>query len=260
MLQTSEVVAETSEGRLGLWDATAGYARIGEWPTHGIGPHDVRRLPDGTLVVANGGIATDPQDRRKLNLDSMRPSLAYLGAGGDLVDRVGLPGLAQASIRHLSLAPDGTVAFAMQWEGDPAEPVPLLGLHRRGHAPVLAQTPEVEAPAMQGYAGSIARADDGRVAITSPRGGGGAAVRRHGPLAGHAPPAGCLRHRCGAGRLCGDGRAGRHPGAGRGGVAAAGGAPAGLGQPPGRAGLRAPRPLAPPPHLAQAWAAQRGAG
>ncbi|MFB2595506.1 DUF1513 domain-containing protein [Paracoccus sp. p4-l81] len=170
VLMTSEVVAETSEGRIGLW-ATTDWRRIGEWSTGGIGPHDVKRLPDGRLVVANGGIQTDPQDRSKLNIDRMQPSLTYLGTDGTILDQVRLdPDLAQNSIRHLALLADGRVAFAMQWEGDPAETVPLLGLHRTGEAPVLADTPETEAFVMQGYAGSIAEAG-GRIAITSPRGG-----------------------------------------------------------------------------------------
>lgn len=174
VLFTSEVVAETSEGRIGLWDAAAGYVRAGEIPSHGIGPHDLRRLPGSDrLVVANGGIRTDPADRRKLNLDGMRPNLAYVAPDGSAEEIVELPpDLAQASIRHLALGPDGLVAFAMQWEGDPAETVPLLGLHRRGAAPRLCAAPDTEAGAMRGYAGSIAL-DPGRglVALTSPPGG-----------------------------------------------------------------------------------------
>jgi hypothetical protein len=173
ILFTSEVVGETSEGRLGLWDSARGFARLGDVPTHGIGPHDVKRLEDGTLVIANGGIRTDPQDRTKLNIDSMEPSLVYLSPDGDLLEQVTLePGLAQNSIRHLALGPGGVVAFAMQWEGDPAEPVPLLGLHRRGAPARLCPPPEGDSLAMRGYAGSIAF--DGarnRIALTSPKGG-----------------------------------------------------------------------------------------
>ena len=172
VLYTSEVVAEGSEGRLGLWD-TAGWRRIGEVATGGIGPHDVKRLAGGGLVVANGGIQTDPGDRTKLNVETMAPSLAYLSDTGALQELITLdPDLHQASIRHLALAPDGTVAFAMQWEGDPAAAVPLLGLHRRGRAPVLAPDPETAFFRMKGYAGSIALdAAAGRVALTSAPGG-----------------------------------------------------------------------------------------
>lgn len=172
-LYTSEVVAETSEGRIGLWDAS-GYLRLGEVASGGIGPHEVRRMPDSdVLVVANGGIRTDPEDRSKLNLETMRPNLSYLSAGGDLLEKVELDAdYSQNSIRHLALAADGTVAFAMQWEGDPADPVPLLGLHRRGETARLCAPPEAEAFAMKGYAGSIAfDALGGLLAVTSPKGG-----------------------------------------------------------------------------------------
>lgn len=169
LLMTSEVVAETSEGRIGLWE-TAGYRRIGEWSSGGIGPHEIRRLPSGALMVANGGIATDPTDRRKLNLDRMRPNLSLIAPDGALADQAELPPeLHQNSLRHLALIPGG-VACAMQWEGDPAEPVPLLAIWRPGNAVQLCPPRDTEMFAMQGYAGSIAATAD-RIAMTSPRGG-----------------------------------------------------------------------------------------
>lgn len=174
VLYTSEVVADTSEGRIGLWDATRGYRRAGEWASGGIGPHDLRRLPGrDTLVVANGGIQTDPDDRTKLNIATMRPNLCYLTPEGVVQDRVELAAeYHQNSIRHLAPGPDSTVAFALQWEGDPADPVPLLGLHRMGTPARLCPAPEAEAWALQGYAGSIAfDANGGLIGLTSPRGG-----------------------------------------------------------------------------------------
>ncbi|MDR5652526.1 DUF1513 domain-containing protein [Ruixingdingia sedimenti] len=183
LLMTSEVVAESSAGRIGLWE-TSGFTRVGEWDSGGIGPHDLKRLPDGRIVVANGGIATDPQDRSKLNLDTMRPNLAFLSDRGAVEDLVELPpDLHRNSIRHLALLPDG-VAFAMQWEGDPAEPVPLLGLWRNG-AVRLCEPDPAEMFTMQGYAGSIA-AVAGKVAISSPRGGAVMVFAADGrPLATH---------------------------------------------------------------------------
>lgn len=174
VLYTSEVIAHSSEGRIGLWDAARNYRRIGSWRSGGIGPHDLKRLPGSdTLVVANGGIKTDPNDRTKLNIASMRPNLGYLDAEGRITEVIELdPDLAQNSIRHLAIAADSTVAFALQWEGDPAEPVPLLGLHKRGRDIQLCDVPEIEMFAMQGYAGSIAFDRSGQeVAITSPKGG-----------------------------------------------------------------------------------------
>ncbi len=168
MLMTSEVVGDTSEGRIGMWDAT--FARMGDVPSGGIGPHDLKRLGDGRVVVANGGIRTDPTDRTKLNLGTMRPNLTLLSDSGAMLDQAELPpDMSQNSIRHLALSGTG-VAFALQWEGDAAEPVPLLGLWTPGSAPRLCAAFPGDAYAMQGYAGSIAAAN-GQIAITSPKGG-----------------------------------------------------------------------------------------
>lgn len=170
-LFTSEIVSETSQGRIGLWE-TDRFTRIGEWDSGGIGPHDLKRRSDNSIVVANGGIATDPQDRSKLNIETMRPNLTLLSADGQLLDKVELPpALRQNSIRHLALSPDGLVAFAMQWEGDPAEAFPVLGLWRPGSLPILCAPPLPELLRLQGYVGSIAMAANGLVAVTSPRGG-----------------------------------------------------------------------------------------
>lgn len=174
VLFTSEQRSDTSEGVIGVWDARAGYTRHDEFPSGGIGPHDLRLMPDGeTLVVANGGIATDPTDRRKLNLPTMRPNLTYLSQSGSIRDRIELEAeLRQNSIRHLAVRHDGLVGFAMQWEGELGAATPLLGLHRMGDAPVLAYAPLADELAMQGYAGSVAFSGKGsEIAITSPRGG-----------------------------------------------------------------------------------------
>ena len=174
LLVTTENAFETGDGRLGLWDAEAGYRRLGEVSSGGIGPHEVVRLPGGTLAVANGGIHTHPDTgREKLNLPDMQPSLIHLRPDGAILERVELaPGMRQASIRHLAARADGTVAFAMQWEGEEGAIVPLLGLHRRGEAPRLLAASDPEQARLKGYAGSVAWSEDGaRVAITSPRGG-----------------------------------------------------------------------------------------
>ncbi|GGG77900.1 hypothetical protein GCM10011415_28540 [Salipiger pallidus] len=173
LLYTAEQRVEDSEGVIGIWDTEANYSRIGEFASHGVGPHDLRIMPDGkTLVIANGGIKTDRWDRTKLNIDSMRPNLSYLDADGMLLEQHEIPEFAQNSIRHLALRPDGLVGFAMQWEGEPGMAPPLLGLHRRGETPLLCEAPLADELAMDGYAGSVAFSGTGdEIAITSPRGG-----------------------------------------------------------------------------------------
>jgi len=173
-LYTTENDYEAASGVIGIWDAAAGYARIGEVPSGGIGPHDVKRLPDGRLAVANGGIATHPASgRAKLNLATMRPNLAILSAAGVVEAVLTLPEpLRLNSIRHLALRPDGLLAFAMQWKGDEAAAPPLLGLWRAGEPLRLLEAPAPLARRTRGYAGSVAFSGDGaRLAFTAPRGG-----------------------------------------------------------------------------------------
>ncbi|KMK65217.1 DUF1513 domain-containing protein [Puniceibacterium sp. IMCC21224] len=175
VLYTTENHIESGEGRIGLWDRSAGYARIGAVASGGIGPHELRRLPGrDDLVIANGGILTHPDHGRdKLNIDTMQPNLGYLSMDGTLLDTLTLDAeLNQNSIRHLALRADGLVAFAMQWEGTQGAALPLVGLHRRGADPVLATATEAEQLSTKGYAGSIAfDASGAQVAITAPRGG-----------------------------------------------------------------------------------------
>ena len=174
ILCTTENEIESGAGRIGLWSRKRGYERIGEIASHGIGPHEILSTPDDVLIVANGGIRTHPDHGRdKLNIPEMRPSLTYVAPDGTLLEEVVLDAdLHLNSIRHLARASDGTVAFAMQWQGDVSDPVPLLGLHKRGAAPRLLSADLAEQMAMQGYAGSVAFSRTGaEVAITSPRGG-----------------------------------------------------------------------------------------
>ncbi|MCA0043283.1 DUF1513 domain-containing protein [Celeribacter litoreus] len=175
-LLTPENNYAEKKGVLGIWKRSAGYARVGEVDTHGIGPHDVKQLSDGSLVIANGGIFTHPEigeGREKLNIPDMVGSLVYLSSSYTFTEKHELASeLHQNSIRHLSLGADDQVGFAMQWEGDPLDTVPLLGLHRRGEEVVLCEADLAEQMAMRGYAGSVAFSGDGaEIAITSPRGG-----------------------------------------------------------------------------------------
>lgn len=174
ILCTAENVYDDVTGVIGLWSRSEGYRRIGEIPSHGLGPHEILSLADDTLVIANGGIETHPDHGRdKLNLTTMQPSLTYVRPDGDLREKVELPAeLHMNSIRHIAKRSDGMVGFAMQWQGDASDAVPLLGLHRLGSAVTLASADLGEQVAMQGYAGSVAFAGDGmHIGITSPLGG-----------------------------------------------------------------------------------------
>ena len=176
LLFTTENAIAQGTGRLGVWDASDGYKRIGEVETGGAGPHEVRLMPDGRrLAVANGGIETDPTSgRAELNIATMVSSLAYVDAEtGAVLDVLGLaPEYRLLSIRHLAAGRDGTLAAALQWQGSELEAPPLLAVHRAGsdRLELLAAEPAVQRRT-RNYAGSVAVTDDGRLAAyTAPRG------------------------------------------------------------------------------------------
>ncbi|UWQ27662.1 DUF1513 domain-containing protein [Leisingera sp. M523] len=174
-LFTTENDFGNARGVIGVWDATDGYKRIAAFASGGIGPHDMllRRDAPG-LVIANGGIETHPDSgRAKLNLPDMRPNLSYLGFDGTLQAQMELPQeLHLNSIRHLAMRADGTVGFAMQWQGDPGEALPIVGLHQPGSTPRLMADGDPRVLNLNGYGGSIAFSADGaQIGVTSPRGG-----------------------------------------------------------------------------------------
>ena len=158
LLFTTENDFQNARGVVGVWNARGGYKRLGEFASGGIGPHDIKLLADGTaLVVANGGIETHPETgRTKLNIATMRPNLSYLSLDGSVLEQILLDdGLRKNSIRHLAVATDNTVAFAMQWQGDVTDYPPVLGIHRRGHPAQLSVSTEAANRRMAGYAGSV---------------------------------------------------------------------------------------------------------
>ncbi|WP_144641118.1 DUF1513 domain-containing protein [Bordetella genomosp. 13] len=169
---------ENGRAVLGVYDASpgGGYRRLGEFDVGGVGSHEVVLLPDGkTLCVANGGILTHPDyGKLELNLDSMRPSLAYLDAAdGRLLEKAELDAsLHQLSLRHLGLAGDGAVWFGCQHVGPDNERPALVGRHRRGHAPELFPGPAEVLRDMRHYIGTVAADASGHVMATSSPVGG----------------------------------------------------------------------------------------
>ncbi|MCG8313906.1 MAG: DUF1513 domain-containing protein [Pseudomonadales bacterium] len=175
VLYTSEANYVTGQGKIGVRDANS-YQLLAEIPSYGVGPHEIKLMPDGkTLVVANGGIQTHPSSgRKKLNLDTMDSSLAYVDVQtGNLLDQFRVKE-SKASIRHLDVADDGTVAFAMQMQRSASNhesTVGLAGMHRPGEALHVFENPEPVVFQMNDYAGSVAINRKSRVVgFTSPRG------------------------------------------------------------------------------------------
>lgn len=163
-------------GVIGIYDARRDCRRIGELSAHGIGPHEIGLLPDGdTLVVTNGGIATHPDlPRIKLNFVDMEPSLCLVDRNdGTLLRKLVLPSsLNRLSIRHLAVGPQGMVGIAMQYEGFPGDPVPLVALQQGEGNLHLLRGADTVLRAMKNYCGSACFDPGGDIlAVSAPRGG-----------------------------------------------------------------------------------------
>lgn len=180
LLYMTEHDVETGEGVIGIYDAMGGFARVGEFPSYGIGPHEAILLADGqTLVAANGGFGSDPATGREMiNVAGMEPNMAFIDIRtGALKARHGLPRhINQLSIRHLAADAAGNVWFGGQWQGAIEEAPPLIGRGRidRGIALVEPSGDESGATgiALRGYIGSVAVCGAGRLlAATAPRAG-----------------------------------------------------------------------------------------
>ena len=174
-LFTTENDFENKQGLIGVRDATQQYKKIAEFPSGGIGPHELHLLADGkTLVVANGGILTHPDTgRAKLNLESMTPALTYIDTqSGQVIDDYRLAKKHhQLSIRHLDVTQDDHVCFVMQYQGSRRHQVPLVGFHKGESQLQLAKIPKAILPKMKNYCGSVSADASGKTfAVSSPRG------------------------------------------------------------------------------------------
>ncbi len=169
---TENDTADAGRGVLGIYRVEERrLVRTGEHSTHGIGPHQLLWMPDGeTLVIANGGIRTEADSRKMMNLDAMEPSLVLLHRDGTLASKEQLPEQMN-SVRHLAVAADGTVVSGQQYEGDPMDAVPLLAIKRPGQAFQAFPLGEAQRQTMNQYTASLAIHDDLRLlAVTAPRG------------------------------------------------------------------------------------------
>ena len=176
LLYATEHDNDTRQGLLGVYNATGGFARIGEIPTYGIGPHEVIMLSDGkTLAVANGGIETDVKTgRKKLNLDTMQPSLAFIDSttGTLLAQHKQSAALHKLSIRHIAADARGAVWFGGQWQGSAEDSPELVGRASLDSPLRILESANPLGAELAGYIGSVAMSGDGSVlAASAPRAG-----------------------------------------------------------------------------------------
>lgn len=172
LISTENDIA-SGQGQVVVRDVNNHFAQISRMPSFGIGPHELL-LSDNNVIVANGGILTRPDcGRDKLNLDSMKPSLAYIDLdSGQLLEQAFMPPAEhQLSIRHMDRNQTGTVAIALQYQGPVSDNKPLVALHRRGEALKLLRAPEPINHQMEQYAGSARIDASGTIAaVSAPRG------------------------------------------------------------------------------------------
>jgi len=140
-------------GVIGVRDP-ATLIKLAELPSHGLGPHSLLRLSDGSLLIANAGVLTIPKVGQPAPRN-MRPSLVRIDpANGKLLGewRLDDPCL---SIRHLSAAESGLVGVALQTahpDQDARNAAPILALFDGNALTPIASPPG----GLGGYAGDIA--------------------------------------------------------------------------------------------------------
>ena len=194
ILYTTETNLETGSGLIGVRDA-ATLEKTGEWPTHGMDPHELLLDADGSLLVANGGIPALPETGRiKLQLSRMDASLVRLDTRrGDLLGQWRVADQ-RLSLRHIAWGParadsgsgQRLLGIAMQAEHDDAAAkaaAPVLALF---DGKSLAVQGSGAGHALRGYGGDIAFAA-GRFSVSCPRANGVAHWHADGSWAGFSP-------------------------------------------------------------------------
>ncbi len=179
LLYATEHDNDTRAGLIGVYDASGGYRRIGEFPTYGIGPHEAILMADGnTLAVANGGIETHIEPgmtgREKLNVETMQPSLAFIDVrSGRLISQhMQSKGLHKLSVRHLAQDASGAIWFGCQWEGAAFDTPELIGCAGIDTPLRIIEPADPMGAKLAGYIGSVAISGDGRlIAASAPRAG-----------------------------------------------------------------------------------------
>jgi len=175
LLYATENDFENAAGMVGIYDARSGFERVGEFPTYGVGPHELLLLDDGlTLAIANGGIETHPDfGRAKLNIATMKPSFVLVDRNsGALIEKHELPtALHQLSIRHMDTSAAGDVWFGCQHEGPVTDRPALVGRAVRGKDLELIAMPDEVRSVLRNYVGSVAaNREAGTIAVSSPQG------------------------------------------------------------------------------------------
>lgn len=174
LLYATENDFDGARGIVGIYDPAAGYRRIGEFFSGGIGPHELVFLSARRLIVANGGVETHPATgRRKLNLSRLDSNLCLIDpAHGEILATFRTPaGSRDLSIRHMGVDANDDIWIGCQSEGPATQTPPLVGRLGKEGDVALFSAPEAVQATMRNYIGDVAVSADGlRVATSAPRG------------------------------------------------------------------------------------------
>ena len=97
----------------------------------------------------------------------MRSKLSFFDQSGRHLESVAA-NAQQNSLRHIAETTDGGVAVGYQWQGDPYDAPPLIGVVRG--STMISFEDTTASYGLEAYVGSVAAHPKG-IAVTSPRGG-----------------------------------------------------------------------------------------
>lgn len=173
ILLTAENDYKNGKGLIVLRDRKT-HQVIEQYDSGGVGPHQLAVMPNSTenlIVIANGGIQTHPeQSRKKLNIDSMQPNLAYMALEtGQIEGKFELENK-QLSIRHLDVSAQGKVVAGLQYQGASTDDVPLAISHHGEDKLSLLKADNNTWRKMKQYTASVCiNSKSNTVAITCPK-------------------------------------------------------------------------------------------
>lgn len=174
-LYTTEAGGRPGEGQVIVRDGQS-YEIVRELASFGAKPHQIGLLDGGkTLCVANTGeeeVVEEPNPLVRGQLHFLLPSFTLIDAqSGELLQRVRMENRF-ASMRHLDVGPDGTVALVEQSRSPREEPAPpLVAFFRKDSGLVLARDPGGVFERMKRHTLSVALDQKGEIAaVTSPWG------------------------------------------------------------------------------------------
>ena len=173
LLYCSETNKHTHQGVITVRE-TQSFKLIKEYSSGGIGPHEILMRPnEDTLVVANGGLIKSP-DGNLINGATMAPNISLLNTESGKVKSSFQSIHEKASLRHMDIGIDGTIAIAAQvqrkYVGHQAS-IPLTSLIKPNGQVIQLQAPEELLKKLNDYVGSVRINNKYKtVAFTSPRG------------------------------------------------------------------------------------------